>query len=86
MESNQSYPKRKNQNGKGSIRRRSSMAVLRYYLNYTNDEDLARGLLVLFFPFRDEIKDIHTNDVKQLLAKNHGLIEKIGAFLKNINL
>ena len=62
------------------------MAVLRYYLNYTNDEDLARGLLVLFFPFRDEIKDIHTNDVKQLLAKNHGLIEKIGAFLKNINL
>ena len=73
-------------NGKGSIRRRSSMAVLRYYLNYTNDEDLARGLLVLFFPFRDEIKDIHTNDVKELLAKNHGLIEKIGAFLKNINL
>ena len=63
-------------NGKGFIRRRSSMAVLRYYLNYTNDEDLARGLLVLFMPFRDEMKEIHTKDVKELLAKNQALIEK----------
>ena len=61
-------------NGKGYIRRRSKMAILRYYLNYTNDEDLARGLLVLFMPFRDELKDIHAKDVKQLLDDNEGSI------------
>ena len=54
-------------NKKGYIRRRSEMAILRYYLNYTNDEDLACGLLILFLPFRDEMKDIHTKDVKQTL-------------------
>ena len=52
------------------------MAVLRYYLNYSNDEDLARGLLILFLPFRYEVKDIHTNDVKQLLADNDALIDR----------
>ena len=52
------------------------MAVLRYYLNYTNDEDLARGLLVLFLPFQDEMKEIHTQDVKALLSKFEDLIEK----------
>ena len=39
------------QGQKGHIRRRSQMAVLKYYLNYSNDEDLARGLLILFLPF-----------------------------------
>ena len=39
----------------GYIRRRSEIAVLRYYLNYSNDEDLARGLLMLFMPFRNEM-------------------------------
>ena len=62
-------------NKKGFIRRRSKMAVLRYYLNYTNDEDLARGLLVLFLPFQDEMKEIHTQDVKALLSKFEDLIE-----------
>ena len=52
------------------------MAILRYYLNYTNDEDLARGLLILFLPFRDELKDIHAHDVKQLLEENEGLIQR----------
>ena len=33
------------------------MAVLRYYLSYDNDEDLARGLLILFMPFRDEMME-----------------------------
>ena len=63
-------------NGKGYIRRRSKMAILRYYLNYTNDEDLARGLLILFMPFRDELKDIHTKDVKKLLDENEGFIQR----------
>ena len=43
------------------------MAILRYYLNYSNDEDLARGLLILFKPFRNEMEEIHRQDVKQLL-------------------
>ena len=48
------------QNGKGYIRKRvKSSAILRYYLNYSNDEDLARGLLILFLPFRNEMEEIH---------------------------
>ena len=60
----------------GYIRRRSELAVLRYYLNYSNDEDLARGLLILFMPFRNELNEIHTKDVKQLLDENDELIEQ----------
>ena len=52
------------------------MAILRYYLNYTNDEDLARGLLILFMPFRSEFEDIHSKDVKQLLSENSVTIER----------
>ena len=52
------------------------MAVLRFYLNYTNDEDLARGLLILFLPFRDELKDIHSHDVKQKLVDFGEIIER----------
>ena len=60
---------------KGFIRRRSEQAVLRYYLNYSNDEDLARGLLILFLPFRHEITDIHQKDVKALLESSRDIIE-----------
>ena len=62
-------------NGKGFIRKRNEDAVLRYYLPYDNDEDLARGLLILFYPFRDEIKDIHQHDVGKLLAENNDIIK-----------
>ena len=31
---------------------------------------MARGLLILFMPFRDEMKDIHSQDVKKLLFDN----------------
>ena len=49
------------QNGKGFVRKQiKCSAILRYYLNYSNDEDLARGLLILFKPFRNEMKEIHT--------------------------
>ena len=57
------------------IRRRIENAVLRYYLNYGNDEDLARGLLVLFKPFRKEIEEIHSQDVQLLLNENREFIE-----------
>ena len=60
---------------KGFIRRRSEMAVLRYYLNYSNDEDLARGLLILFLPFRHEMTDIHEKDVKIVLEESRDLVE-----------
>ena len=49
---------------------------MRYYLNYDNDEDLARGLLILFKPFRNEKDEIHSQDVKQLLDENREPIER----------
>ena len=61
---------------KGFIRRRSKVAVLRYYISYNNDEDMARALLILFYPFRNEVEDIHTKDVKQLLNENIDIVEK----------
>ena len=71
------------QNGKGFIRRRRQPAILRYYLNFGNDEDLARGLLILFKPFRNEMNDIHRHDVKALLNENNSLIsEKRAKFEK----
>ena len=61
----------------GYIRRRSERAVLRYYLNYDNEEHFARGLLILFYPFRDEIRDIHQNDVENLYQDNKLSIQAI---------
>ena len=63
-------------NGKGFIRKRSKQAVLRYYLNSDNDEDFARGLLILFMPFRNEMDEIHRVDVKQLLKDKKDLIQE----------
>ena len=57
------------------IRKRMKPAVIRYYLSYGNDEDLARGLLILFLAFRNEKEEIHSQDVKKLLSENHDLIE-----------
>jgi hypothetical protein len=67
-------------NNMGFIR---NMAVLKYYLNYKNDEDLAQGLLILFMPFTNEMDEIHKHDVKELLAKLNPLItEKTKSFEK----
>ena len=52
------------------------MAILRYYLNFNNDEDLARGLLILFMPFRNEREEIHQKDVKEVLETNNVLIQE----------
>ena len=72
--------KRKNviklQNKKGYIVKRGSPAVLRYFLKYTIDEDMYRGLCTLFLPFRNELKDIHSNDVKLLYLENEEMIEE----------
>ena len=57
-------------NGKGRIRLRSKRAILRYFLKYENDIEMKRGKLILFLPFRDEMKDIHERDIDQLYDKN----------------
>ena len=64
-------------NDKGWIKRRTiADAVLRYYLNYENVEDFCRGLLILFFPFRNELTDIHEKDVKDLVLQNWEMIQE----------
>ena len=63
------------QNDKGFIRRRHSVACLRYFLNFDNDEDLARGLCILFLPFRNEMSEIHEKNVFTLLEENREIIE-----------
>ena len=62
------------------------MAVLRYYLAYDNDEDFARGLLILFFPFRNEIEEIHSKDVKLVLSENCEKIEEKRAIFEKYKL
>ena len=63
-------------NGLGYIKRRKERCVLRYYLNYENDEDFKRGLLILFFPFQNEMKDIHEKDVNHLYEANKESINR----------
>ena len=64
-------------NGKGFIRKRLESAVLRYFINYDNDEDMARSLLILFLPFRNEMEEIHNQDVKELLETKKNIIISI---------
>ena len=64
-------------NNCGYIKRRSERAVLKYNLNYNNDEDFARGLLILFHPFRNEVKDIHERNVNELYDDNKLSIQAI---------
>ena len=62
-------------NIKACIRRREEKCILRYYLNFNNDEDLARGLLILFHPFTNEMEEIHEQDVTELYNKHRENIE-----------
>ena len=39
-------------------------------------KDLARGLLILFKPFRIEMDEIHCKDVNELLSENRDVIEE----------
>jgi hypothetical protein len=64
------------QNGQGFIKRRRERCVLRYYLNYANEEDYKRGLLTLFFPFTNEIMDIHEKNIDELYSDNKESIQK----------
>ena len=50
---------------------------VRYFLKYENDTEYYRALCLLFFPFRNEFKDIHSQDVEELYKKNENTIEEI---------
>ena len=58
----------------GWFKPRRERAVLRYYLAMDGEEDIARGLCILFLPFENEIKDIHDKNVIELVGKNHEVI------------
>ena len=62
------------QNNRGYVVRRRSECVLRYFLKYENDTEYYRALCLLFFPFRNEFKDIHSQDVEELYKKNENTI------------
>ena len=63
-------------NGVGYIKRREHRRVLRYYLNYENDEDFKRGLLLLFIPFQNELEEIHEKDINDLYSDNEKIIKE----------
>ena len=63
-------------NGTGYIKRRHERCILRYYLNYDNEEDLKRGLLILFSPFVNEMEDIHEKDIDELYSEFEEIIQK----------
>ena len=75
------------QNDHGFLQKRLRTAVLRYYLHYDDNEELTRGILILFFPFRNELQDIHSKNVMELFDENKDLIEENRKkYEKNINL
>ena len=63
------------QNKTGYVVKRSKQCVIRYFLRYENDEEYHRALLVLFFPFRDEMAEIHSEDVTMLYEAHEEEIE-----------
>ena len=83
-------------NNKGYFVRRGVRATLRYYLSYDDECMLARALLILFLPFRNELLDIHKKDPIELLTENKEIVDKnrnifeknnlIGEMIKNIEL
>lgn len=78
----------------GYFVKRQEPAVLRYYLRYDDEVELARGLCVLFYPFRNEMNDVHSHDPLQLYNENKNTIEakrkkykhksKINELIRNI--
>ena len=65
------------QNKKGYIAKRGSACVIRYFLKYTNEEEMYRALCILFLPFRNEMQEIHSKDVKALYLRNEEQIEEM---------
>ena len=59
----------------GYFVKRQEPTVLRYYLRYDDEVEFARGLCVLFYPFRDEMRDVHNHDPLQLYNHHKDMIE-----------
>ena len=76
---NIAYKKDKNsiklQDGKSYINERRRPCVIRYFLKYDNEEEYLRALCTLFLPFRNEMNDIHSKDLKELYEDNKHTIE-----------
>ena len=71
------------EDNKGCIKRRKDMCIIRYYLNHNNDEDLARGLLILFYPFKEEMTEIHEQNVTEMYLENKEEIEEKRELFEN---
>ena len=53
----------------GTIRERTTPAVLRYYLNKSDEYETIRGTLILFHPFRNEYEEISSQHLKIVWEK-----------------
>ena len=71
---NEDYRERILLNNKGKVRLRTKQAILRYYLRFENEEDEKRGKLLLFMPFRNEMKEIHDLDIFELFEEKKEII------------
>ena len=61
-------------NNLGKIKLRQTRAILRYYLRYENEEELQRAKLILFYPFRNEMEQIHERDIDELYNSKREII------------
>ena len=64
------------QDNKTYVTKRGRSCVIRYFLKYVNEEEHYRALLILFYPFRNEMKEIHNRNVKDLYCSNMSVIEE----------
>ena len=82
--SSQRKNKIKLRNGKGFIVKRGKECVIRYFLRHEHEQEYYRALCVLFHPFRNEMEEIHSVDVKALYLENEEAIEEVRShFEKN---
>merc|ERR1712030_308922 len=64
------------QDEKSFISKRKRPCVIRYFLKYDNEVEYYRALCILFLPFRNEKKDIHSRNVKDLYFAKQDIIER----------
>ena len=65
------------QNKMGYIVKRRKECVIRYFLKYENETEYYRALCILFLPFRNEMSEIHAQDVELLYKENEADIELV---------
>ena len=61
---------------KGFIVKRGRECVIRYFLKHEHEQEYYRALCVLFLPFRQEMRDIHSKDVVELYYQNEKEIDE----------